>query len=286
MGAGLATGALDRLPGAWDDPGMRERSDLDAAARLLDQERPAEALESLRGLDPADPEVALHEAFARLELHQEAECLDALARASVGVDSNDPELRWVRAELEFRCWRLDRARAIFEALQADDPTIDTLDRLARIAELTGDEAAAAQFDRELAELDPDAAPLAETLDEEQFDAVLEHAIGALPLVYREALERAELIVAPLPERELCIPGRELETPPDLLGLFVGATALERTEDGGHLMPTPVIYVFQRNLERFVSSEEELRDEARVTLYHELGHLLGHDEHGVAGLGLA
>lgn len=263
---------------------MREASELDAALRLLDEGRPVEALEALRGLDASDPEVALCEAHARLELLEERACLAALGRARAGLDAEDPDLLYVAAELDFRCWRLDAARAGFEALNALEPSFEALDRLARLAELAGDEALAAHYDDQLAELDPESAPLAESLTDEEFDGVLERAIAALPLVYRETLEGAELVVAPFPERELCAPGLELETPPDILGLFVGASQLDRAEDG-HLMPTSVIYVFQRNLERSVSSTLELEEEARITLYHELGHLLGHDEEGVEEMGL-
>lgn len=265
---------------------MRESSHLDAAARLLDQGRPAEALEALAGAAPDDPEAALLEAGALLELGDEAGCRAALERAEERLDPREPDLVWTRAELDFRCWRLDAARAGFEALAAEEESPEVHDRLARLAELAGDDAAAARHDRRLAELDPEAAPLADALDDDAFDAVLERAIAALPSVYREALERAELVVAPFPEPALCLPGSEMETPPDLLGLFVGASDLERAQDGGNLMPTPIVYVFQRNLERAVSSVRELEEEARVTLYHELGHLLGHDEEGVAEMGLA
>ena len=265
---------------------MRDSPDLDAAARLLDQGRPEEALDALAGLDAADPEVALLEAGARLDLADGEGCEDALARAAAGLAADEPDLLWLRAELDFRRWRLDAARAGFEALAAVEDSPLAEDRLARLAELAGDDAAAARHDARLARLDPAAAPLAETLDDDAFDAVLERAIAALPAVYREALEGAELVVAPLPEASLCLPGEELETPPDLLGLFVGASALERAEAGGNLVPTPIVYVFQRNLERAVSSVAELEEEARITLYHELGHLLGHDEEGVAEMGLA
>lgn len=263
---------------------MREASELDAALRLLDQGRPVEALEALHGLDTEDPEVALCEAHARLELLEERACRAALERARRGLDPGDPDLLYVAAELDFRCWRLEAAGAGFEALLAVEASADAFDRLARLAELAGDEVLASHYDDRLAELDPDAAPLAESLSDEDFDGVLERAIAALPLVYRETLEGAELVVAPYPERELCAPGLEIETPPDILGLFVGASQLDRAEDG-HLMPTSVIYVFQRNLERSVSSIVELEEEARITLYHELGHLLGHDEEGVEEMGL-
>ena len=38
-----------------------------------------------------------------------------------------------------------------------------------------------------------------------------------------------------------------------------------------------IVLFQRNLERFARDREELAEEIRVTLVHEVGHFLGLDE---------
>jgi predicted Zn-dependent protease with MMP-like domain len=47
----------------------------------------------------------------------------------------------------------------------------------------------------------------------------------------------------------------------------------------------VIHLFQRNLERIARDEEELVEEIRITLFHEIGHRLGFDEEGVDALGL-
>ncbi len=38
-----------------------------------------------------------------------------------------------------------------------------------------------------------------------------------------------------------------------------------------------ILLYQRNLERFVRTREELVEEIRITLVHEVGHFLGLDE---------
>ena len=55
------------------------------------------------------------------------------------------------------------------------------------------------------------------------------------------------------------------------------------ESSGELPPT--VYLFQRNLERVCGDREQLVEEIRVTLFHELGHALGFDEEGVARMGL-
>ena len=47
-----------------------------------------------------------------------------------------------------------------------------------------------------------------------------------------------------------------------------------------------IYLFKRNLERMARDEAHLAEEIRITLFHEIGHLLGLDEDEVASMGLA
>ena len=80
-------------------------------------------------------------------------------------------------------------------------------------------------------------------------------------------------------------GLDLCLPDDRLGLFVGPTIHDLAEDFPAQLP-PSIYLFQRNLERMARDEEHLAEEIRITLFHEIGHLLGLDESGVAELGLA
>jgi predicted Zn-dependent protease with MMP-like domain len=90
------------------------------------------------------------------------------------------------------------------------------------------------------------------------------------------------VIDPMPSAELVgAPG--LGHPPDLLGLFTGAPIAERGLVTGELPAT--IFLFQRNLERVSRNRDELLDEIRTTLYHELGHALGFDEEGVDELGL-
>ena len=69
-----------------------------------------------------------------------------------------------------------------------------------------------------------------------------------------------------------------------MGLFLGSTLHELAEDVSGELP-PTIYLFQRNLERSCRDEVELREQIRITLFHELGHLLGLDEDEVDAMGL-
>jgi predicted Zn-dependent protease with MMP-like domain len=47
-----------------------------------------------------------------------------------------------------------------------------------------------------------------------------------------------------------------------------------------------MYLFQKNLERAAASREELEEEIRITVLHEIGHHLGWDEEELEARGLA
>ncbi len=111
-----------------------------------------------------------------------------------------------------------------------------------------------------------------------FDALVAQAARALPDRYREELQRIAVVVEPRPRRHL-------GEPPDLLGLFVGPQVGDSDETRAGALP-PTIILFQRNLERAAQDRDELFDEIRVTLYHELAHALGFEEDDVADMGLA
>ena len=46
-----------------------------------------------------------------------------------------------------------------------------------------------------------------------------------------------------------------------------------------------IYLFQRNLERAAKNRDDLIEQIRITLYHELAHYLGFEEEDMGDLGL-
>jgi predicted Zn-dependent protease with MMP-like domain len=88
----------------------------------------------------------------------------------------------------------------------------------------------------------------------------------------------------LPRREV-LTAEDPPLPPDLLGLFVGRSLLERSHLDLPGVPE-AIYLFRRNLLRFCTNREELAREVRTTVQHEVGHLLGLDEDDLGDLGLA
>jgi predicted Zn-dependent protease with MMP-like domain len=230
------------------------------------------------------------EALAHTALGDFAAGETALGRAASALGDDDQGVLWARGELCLAEWRFAEARSAFEEYERlersrPDPNPGVYERLALLADHDADPDASDVLLRRAAELDPEGHPFPPRLGTAEFEAVVAQAAERLPSAFRERLEELAVLIEPVPSPELVGHGDPAEIPPDLLGLFCGPSALE----GGSEDPvtgTPArIYLFQRNLERAVATRAELVDEVRVTLYHELGHVLGFEEHELEGLGL-
>lgn len=256
---------------------------LEEAWEAFDGGEAERALELARGAPAKLGERCLLECLALGQLGEPKEARAALERAlAAGISPREPDLVWARGALHLLEWKIAEARRDYESLARGDRSPEVLERLSFCAELEGKFVQADALYREARQADPEAFPRIARLTETEFEAVVREAIEELPEEFQAVLEDSEVVVAPVPTPELAA-GSPDETPPDLLGLFVGPSLLERAE--GAAEATPIVYLFQRNLERSALDREELRDEIVVTLYHELGHLLGFDEEGVDELGL-
>lgn len=262
-----------------------EEERLEAAWAAFDAGDAEGALELLERLRARSARSWVLESQARAELGDLEGARSALERArSGGLSAHDSEYAWARASLLLLEWRFEEALSAFEDIARREPGPEVLERISFCCELNGDLARADALYRQASRADPDFFTPIPRLSESAFESVVKEAIERLPEEFRELLLETEVVVAPVPSRELLGGGSPADTPPDLLGLFVGPSRLELvTSPGGE--PTPVVYLFQRNLERAARDREELLEEIAVTLYHELGHLLGFDEEGVADLGL-
>jgi predicted Zn-dependent protease with MMP-like domain len=70
--------------------------------------------------------------------------------------------------------------------------------------------------------------------------------------------------------------------PDIFGLYHGVPLPERGDMAGSLPDK--ISIYRIPLEASFSDPDELREEIRITVLHELAHYFGLDEHRIAELG--
>jgi len=118
------------------------------------------------------------------------------------------------------------------------------------------------------------------LDEETVAATAEQALAELPDRARALLRDVPIVVADLPAESDVDAGLD----PRALGLFTGTAYPDMPHVGGQPGLTQIV-LFLRNIERVAETEEQLREEIRVTLLHETGHFFGLDEAELAGRGL-
>jgi predicted Zn-dependent protease with MMP-like domain len=106
-----------------------------------------------------------------------------------------------------------------------------------------------------------------------FEKLVKEAVGLLPRELRLRLENVAFIVEdespPRPE-EWEDDGQEL------LGLYHGISQRDRGFWYGNVLPDRII-IYRRPLERISASSQELRENVRLTVFHEVGHYFGFDE---------
>ncbi|MCK4341745.1 MAG: metallopeptidase family protein [Phycisphaerae bacterium] len=116
-----------------------------------------------------------------------------------------------------------------------------------------------------------------------FDHALEQALADIPADFQPHLENVFIEVRDRPDAAFM---REHDVPADLLGLYVGVPLEEK---GPERAPTALpdrIFIFRANLCGMCESREELSDEIRITVLHEIGHHFGLNEERLEDLGYA
>ncbi|MCR9247817.1 MAG: metallopeptidase family protein [bacterium] len=271
------------------DPQAGRSPALLAIEGLLDEERFDEALAAINTAlaEGAGNELDLTylagDAWLGLGRPREAE---ERFRAVLAIDPDCPASRCWLALALFLQWRFDEAEAAVQAaLELPETVADIHVVKGALLERHGKlEAAESCFTR-AHEQSPAKHPLPVRLSREEFDREVSRAANRLPRQFRQALDRVAVVIENIPEDSLLDgPDRE-ELAPDMLGLFDGTPLPETSGLGGDDWKPNRIFLFQRNLERVALDREDLADQIRITLWHELGHYLGFEEEDMGDLGL-
>lgn len=204
-------------------------------------------------------------------------------------DPDCPSSRcWLAMSLYLQ-WRFGEAEeAVAAARELPDALVDAdvvagclCERRGRYREADG------LFERAAA-ASPDKYSVPVRLSRDEFDHEVQEAVRVLPDQFQQYLASMRVVVQVVPEealgRGVRRAGRE-PLGPDMLGLFDGVSLSDEPQNGPSSLP-PVIYLFQRNLERMAMGREDLTEQVRAALRHELGHYLGLDEEEIDRLGLA
>jgi len=136
----------------------------------------------------------------------------------------------------------------------------------------------------------------------RFDALLHDALKTLPPSVREVLDEVPLIVDDKPDEELLAQLKRdglLDDPHDEdvdeadlgpMGLHSGVAITDRSVGDSGVLP-PQIHLFREAVVDFAGgwdqadAEDEIYEEIRITLLHEIGHHFGLDEGELEDLGM-
>ncbi len=116
----------------------------------------------------------------------------------------------------------------------------------------------------------------------KFDAWVDEAMAALPPALAARIENLAVKIQPRATRAQ---RARWEIPDDeeLLGFYEGIPLSERTTDYG-LAPPDIIYIFSESIREGCATEDELREEVRRTVWHEVAHHFGIDDDRLEEMG--
>jgi predicted Zn-dependent protease with MMP-like domain len=116
----------------------------------------------------------------------------------------------------------------------------------------------------------------------RFEALVAEALRGIPPDLRQALDNIEVVVDDWPTEEQLA---DLGLGPDdvLFGLYLGTPLPQRSPMAPYRLPD-IITIFQGPVEEECESEDEMSEEIRRTVVHEIAHYFGFDEDRLAELG--
>ncbi len=115
-----------------------------------------------------------------------------------------------------------------------------------------------------------------------FERLVERALAGIPSPFRECLAEVAIVIDDEPTRDQLV-HNELDPNDTLYGLYEG---VPRTEYGADWLAAPNrITLFRLPLEEDFPDPDDLAEEVRITVIHELAHHLGIDDDRLGELGI-
>ncbi len=111
---------------------------------------------------------------------------------------------------------------------------------------------------------------------EEFEKLVQQAIADLPLPYATLMESIAVVVEEEPPQDV-LEDLELDSEDDLLGLYQGQSLAADSFFGPGGEQPPRISIYRGPILRMCESPEEVVQEVRDTVVHELGHHVGLDD---------
>ena len=121
------------------------------------------------------------------------------------------------------------------------------------------------------------------MDHQEIRQEVARIVDRLPREFREQLRNLEFVVEKRPSRELLL--TEVLDPREdtLYGIYQGVPLPERSSLDPPLLPDKIT-IFAEPLSEDFPDSNDLREEIRLTVLHEIAHYFGMDEDEIEDLG--
>ena len=106
-----------------------------------------------------------------------------------------------------------------------------------------------------------------------FEKMVQEALDTIPRELKDRLENVAFMVEDEPSS---LPEEWEEAEKNLLGLYHGISRKDRGFWYGNALPDRIL-IYRKPLERISRNLQELRENIRQTVIHEVGHYFGFDE---------
>lgn len=113
---------------------------------------------------------------------------------------------------------------------------------------------------------------------------MREALDEIPTALRKQISNVDLVIEDRPTAA-DLEVAELEHGHLLLGLYHGVPLPARGEYYNLVLPDR-ISIYQKNIEAVCDGDDEIREQVRVTVLHEIGHYFGIDDDRLHELGMA
>lgn len=112
------------------------------------------------------------------------------------------------------------------------------------------------------------------VSEQRFEQLVDEALAKIPESITQHVRNLAILIEDYNEES-----------PHILGLYRGVALTERTFDHTGFLPD-TITIYRGALQDYCNSEQELVEQVRITVMHEIGHYFGLDEEDLHRLGYA
>lgn len=117
---------------------------------------------------------------------------------------------------------------------------------------------------------------------EEFEDFVDEALEEIPPLFESYMDGLAVDVEPMPDDDT-LDELGIDDPRGLLGLYRGTPLTSRSVEQSLRMPDSIV-IYQRNIERMCRTREQLVQQIRKTILHEVGHHFGMDERELREMG--